>query len=298
MTEKRGLRLVVPRLRDPRVTLAVVLTAYTLLGQSVLFFNRDPREILVTVGAACAVDFGLALLLLRQVLLPPLSAYITGLSIGILLESFSLRVFIAAAVWGVASKYFLRHGDRHFFNPSNFGIVAAIALGHGTAMVAPGSQWGADPRVAAIIIGFGLLMMRRVNRLDLVLAWLGGYLVMGLFRMLTRQGGLVFVLGPLTGAEFALFTFSMMPDPKASPPTRSGRVVWGLAIALLDGVLRRLEIRYSMFFALFTLCALLPVFRAVASAAGAREPDPWQVLERALAARRQLDGREPVSRRP
>jgi Na+-translocating ferredoxin:NAD+ oxidoreductase RnfD subunit len=86
----------------------------------------------------------------------------------------------------------------------------------------------------------------------------------------------------MTGAEFALFTFSMMPDPKTSPPTRNGRIVWGLLIALVDGVLRLLEFRYSMFYALFALCALLPIFRAVASAAGAKEPDPWRVLDRAL----------------
>lgn len=281
----RGIRLVIPRLTDPRVTLSCALTLYTLLGQSVFYFNRDPREILAAVGVSCGLDLLLALALHRQLLLPPLSAYITGLSIGILLESFSLKIFVVASAWGVISKYLLRDRERHFFNPSNFAIVAAIALGHGTAMVAPGSQWGADPRLAVFVLAVGLMMNRRVNRLDLALSWIGGYLVMGLVRMLLGQGGVVFVLGPMTGAEFALFTFSMLPDPKTSPPTRSGRIVWGLLIALVDGVLRLHEIRYSMFFSLFAFCALLPIFRAVARAAGAKEPDPWRVLDRALKSR-------------
>jgi Na+-transporting NADH:ubiquinone oxidoreductase subunit NqrB len=224
------------------------------------------------------LDFLLALFILRQVMLP-LSAYITGLSIGIMLESHDWRVFVAAAVWGILSKYLIHDGKRHFFNPSNFGIVAALLFSHGNAMVAPGSQWGADYRVALVIIGLGLMMMRRVRRLDLALAWMGGFIFMGLIRMALGQGGLVFVLGPLTGAEFALFTFSMMPDPKASPPTHRGRIAWGLSIAAMDGILRYFEIRYSMFYALFTHTALLPVMYWLAARAHLEERNPWSIIE-------------------
>jgi hypothetical protein len=41
----------------------------------------------------------------------------------------------------------------------------------------------------------------------------------------------------MTGAEFALFSFVMLPDPKASPPTSKGRIAWGLSIAVLDNPL-------------------------------------------------------------
>jgi Na+-transporting NADH:ubiquinone oxidoreductase subunit NqrB len=227
----------------------------------------------------------LALLLQRQILVP-ISAYITGLSIGLLLQSYDWRVFAAASVWGIASKYFLRAGDRHFFNPSNFAIVSGLLLSHGIATVAPGSQWGGDFRIAALIIVLGLMLMRRVKRLDLVLAWLGGYVVMSLIRVALGQGGLVFALGPMTGAEFTLFTFSMIPDPKTNPPTPRARIVWGLLIALLDGVLRFNEVRYSMFYALFALCAALPLFRLIAAARGIEESDPWKVAVLVLRGRR------------
>lgn len=97
--------------------------------------------------------------------------------------------------------------------------------------------------------------------------------------MALGQGGLVFALGPMTGAEFALFTFSMLPDPKTSPPTRRGRIAWGLSIAIVDGILRYFEIRYSMFYALFGHCALLPVMRAIAAKAGFQEKETWRVLK-------------------
>lgn len=280
----KPLQIVVPKLRDPRVTLAAALTLWTVLGQTMLYFNRDLTQILVAAGTACVLDSLLALFFMRQ-LLVPISAYITGLSIGILLASHDWRVFAVASAWAVLSKYLLRIKDRHFFNPSNFGIVAAVALLHGSATLAPGSQWGGDYRIALLILALGLMMMRRVGRFDLALAWMGGYVLMSLLRVALGQGGLVFALGPMTGAEFALFTFAMIPDPKTSPPTPQGRVVWGLLIALLDGVLRFLEIRYSMFYALFILCAALPLFRLVAVARGVKETDPWRVAVMVLRGR-------------
>ena len=88
-------------------------------------------------------------------------------------------------------------------------------------------------------------------------------------------------------AVFALFTFVMMPDPKTSPPTRPGRIAWGISIAVMDGILRYLEIRYSMFFALFTHTAMLPIMRWTAARAGLEESSPWRILQWSFADSRQ-----------
>lgn len=268
-------KLVIPTLRDPRVTLCVLLTMYTALGQTVLYFNRDIQQLVVCIVTSCAVEMLLAWLFTRSILLPPLSAYITGLSIGLLLESYDVRVFVLASVWGIASKYFIRDRQGHFFNPSNFAVVATLVLCHGLATVAPGSQWGGKAWIPIVILVLGSVMMYRVRRLDLVGAWIAGYVAMAALRVALGQGGAVFALGPMLSGEFALFTFSMMPDPKTSPNTRTARILWGAGIAVTDGVLRYLEIRYSMFFALFAFCALLPVFRKVFG--GSRmEAEPWK----------------------
>ena len=269
--------LVVPSLKDPRCTIAAALTLWTVLGQTAYYFNRNPLQLGVAVGSACLLDFAITAFWRRQVAVP-LSAYITALSVGLLLESYDWRVFVVAPAWGILSKYLIRDRTRHFFNPSNFGIVMALVFGHGLASIAPGSQWGADYRVAFVIIALGMIMMMRLKTMHLTLAWMGGFVLMSLLRMALGQGGLVFALGPLTGAEFALFTFSMLPDPKTCPPTRAGRVGWGLSIAVMDGVLRYLEIRYSMFYALFVHCAMLPVFRALAARTGFQETEVWRTL--------------------
>jgi Na+-translocating ferredoxin:NAD+ oxidoreductase RnfD subunit len=273
-----------PSFKDPRCTLAVALTLWTVLGQTTYYFNRNPFQLEIAAVSACALDFFITAFWKRE-LAVPLSAYITALSIGLLVESYDWRVYVVVPVWGILSKYLLRDRTRHFFNPSNFGIVMVLIFGHGIASVAPGSQWGADYRVAFAILCLGMMMMTRLKQLELALAWIGGFVVMSLLRMALGQGGLVFALGPLTGAEFALFTFSMLPDPKTCPPTRRGRIAWALSIAVTDGVLRFLEIRYSMFYALFAHCAILPALRALAARAGVREKEVWRILKFSLASR-------------
>ena len=269
------IHLVVPKLSDPRVMVAIAQTLWVVLGATTYYFNRDPFRLGMTVGTACLLDIVIAFVARREILVP-ISAYLTALSIGILLESYDWRIYPVAALWGIASKYLVRNKEGHFFNPSNFGLVMALLLCPHIASIAPGSQWGADYRIAAAIIVLGLLMMYRIRRLELALAWLGGYVAMSLLRMALGQGGLVFALGPMTGAEFALFTFVMLPDPKASPPTRKGRIAWGLSIAVLDGVMRYFEIRYSPFYSLFICCATLPIIRWVAVRGGLREAELWK----------------------
>lgn len=274
-TARRGFSLVIPSIKDPRVTVAAAQTLWVVLGATVYYFNRDPFRLGITLLTACGIDFLVALIRRREILVP-ISAYLTALSIGILLESYDWRIYVVAAAWGILSKYLVRNRTGHFFNPSNFGLVTALLLCPHIATIAPGSQWGADYRIAFAIIALGLLMMIRIRRLDLALAWIGGYVFMSFVRMALGQGGLVFALGPMTGAEFALFTFVMLPDPKASPPTPRGRILWGLSIALLDGVLRYLEVRYSMFYALFILCATLPILRWSAARSGLTEREFWK----------------------
>ncbi|MBI4548570.1 MAG: hypothetical protein HY707_11350 [Ignavibacteriae bacterium] len=256
---RKKIEFVVPSLRDPRVTLFIALSTWTILGQEVLYFNRNPQQIVLTLMICSVLDIILGIITARKILVP-LSGAITGLSLGILLESYDWKIYVVSSIWAIASKHLIRIKDQHIFNPSNFGVVAAIVLTHGVATVAPGSQWGGDFRYAVLIFTIGMVMMWRVKRLPLVLGWLSGYIIMGLLRMAVGQGGLIFALGPMTGAEFTLFTFSMIPDPKTSPSEKSSQMLWGLSIGFLDGILRLAEFRFSMFYALFVLCALRPWF--------------------------------------
>jgi len=250
----RKIGFVIPSLRDPRITVLAANSTWIILGYEVLYFNRSLDQLLVALLTCMALDLIITFALSRKIVVP-LSGMLTGLSIGLLLASYDFRLFVVVSIWSIASKYLIKLRGHHVFNPSNFGIVVALFLTHGLASVAPGSQWGGDFRYAFVIFAIGLVTMWRIQRLRIVLGWLTGYVLVGLLRMAVGQGGLIFVLGPLTGAEFALFTFVMIPDPKTTPTEKHVQFWFGLALGLLDGFMRLAEIRYSMFYALFILCA-------------------------------------------
>src|SRR5690606_21221866 len=52
------------------------------------------------------------------------SAYITGISVGMLVRSPAFWPYALCSAISITSKYVLRLENRHLWNPSNFGIVA------------------------------------------------------------------------------------------------------------------------------------------------------------------------------
>src|SRR5208282_5550545 len=68
--KKPGIHLVVPRLSDPRVMVAVAQTLWVVLGATTYYFNRDPFRLGVTVGTACGLDMLIAFIGRREILVP------------------------------------------------------------------------------------------------------------------------------------------------------------------------------------------------------------------------------------
>src|SRR5690349_20034115 len=54
--------------------------------------------------------------------LHPASAYISGISVGILVRSPAYWPYVVCSLLSIGSKYVLRWRGRHLWNPSNFGI--------------------------------------------------------------------------------------------------------------------------------------------------------------------------------
>jgi Na+-translocating ferredoxin:NAD+ oxidoreductase RnfD subunit len=109
------------------------------------------------------------------------------------------------------------------------------------------------------IVCVGMFSAYRVSRLDLVLTFIGGFCVMAFIKEIVHQTGFAVVYGPLLGAGLQLFMLSMITDPKTTPATRGMRILFGLALALIDGLLRLTNNQYSAFIALAVVCAFFPL---------------------------------------
>jgi hypothetical protein len=245
---------------DPRIPFATILTVYAVLGSTWLGFNRNPLQILLTVLVGCLMDMSFHWVLHRRGLLIPLSAYISSLSIALVLNySHNYYLLFLPVFFCIASKYVFTFQERHVFNPSLFGVVAALVVGGGLFSPAPAYQWGGMVLVSAFIATAGLaLFVFRVQRGALIVSFLLFYSLQVLARAYVTRWHLppeMLILGTLSAPTFYLFTFYMMTDPKTSLAKPRQQVLWALAIVLVDLWFHTRQSLYTLFFALFTLSA-------------------------------------------
>lgn len=253
------------KLSDPRVFMSCVLIVYTVIGQTLLSFDHSWLQILLSLFVSCLLDVLQNYWKTRKIV-APLSGVITGLGLGLLIESTSpdlLWPYVVAPVLAIASKLFIRIQGKHIFNPSNFGLTTILLL-FPAAVTTISAQWSNSLGIVVIIFLVGGFSAFRVSRLDLVLSFLGGFCLMALLEERILQSGFALVYGPLLGAGLQLFVLSMITDPKTTPGTRPQRILFGLTIAILDGLLRLANNQYSPFIALFVVSACFPVYQTVA----------------------------------
>jgi len=159
----------------------------------------------------------------------PRSALISGLSLCLLLRTNSLGLAALTAVVAIASKFVVRIRGKHIFNPTNVALVAMLLAG-GPVWVSPG-QWGSAAVFAFFMASAGGLVVNRAARSDVTVAFLLFYggLVVG--RSLWLGEPLVIPLHRLQNGALVLFSFFMISDPKTTPDSRAGRIVFAALVA-------------------------------------------------------------------
>ena len=178
------------------------------------------------------------------------SAYITGISVGILIRSPLVWPYVVCPLLSITSKYVLRVRNRHIWNPSNFGVTAMFWLAPSTVAVLS-IQWGNMLWPMVIIWVLGAVTVWRVQRLHITATYVGSFLVFSFFRSVITGDPLVSALAPITGPMYQLFIFFMITDPRTTVRPRWGQCTVVCSVALLEMVLRLGEVVYAPFYALF-----------------------------------------------
>ena len=254
--------VLLPKLSDPRLHLAAVITTLQVLGQVEFHFRVSIAQILLSV-ATCAV-LEVAIALRRQrVLMWPASAMLTGNGVAFILrvpgthhgDWWSLRgwwIFVGTAAVSLLSKYVIKWRGGHVFNPSNFGLVLCfLVLGRNRAE--PLDFWwgGMSPWLGlafAVIVAGGLLILSRLRLLWIAIGfWLSFAAGIGVLAASGHAMTARWHLGPITGANFwwvllsspevLVFLFFMLTDPKTSPKGQKERVVYAVSVGLLAALL-------------------------------------------------------------
>src|SRR5215213_10125107 len=223
---------------DPRYLIAFLITL-VLLAAQLRYHMFGGYERLALALSACLVSEALLSWFDRGKVVNVLSAYISGISLTLLLKPqggalwpFALGGFIA-----IASKYVLRYRDNHLWNPTNFA-VAALLLAAPDRISVLSHQFGNDITTNLVIWIFGLIIAARVGVLHITLTYVASFLLLNALRALALGQAVLPEIAPITGPMYQLFIFFMITDPRTVVRGRNWQIVVAILIAVMETLIR------------------------------------------------------------
>jgi len=178
------------------------------------------------------------------------SAYITGISVGILIRSPAFWPFALCSVLSIMSKYVLRVKGRHLWNPSNFGICVLLFLAPET-VAGLTIQWGNFIWPLLVIWILGSIIIWRARPFHISATYVISFFAFAFLRSWITGHPWRAEIAPITGPMYQLFVFFMVTDPKTTVRSKTGQCVVVFLVALAEMLLRLNEVVYAPLYALF-----------------------------------------------
>ena len=178
------------------------------------------------------------------------SAYITGISVGILVRSPAFWPYAICAIVSIMSKYVLQIKGRHLWNPSNFGISVLLFLAPET-VAGLSIQWGNYLLPMLVIWILGSVIIARLHRFNITGTYVACFIVFAFLRSFVTGNPWQSEIAPLTGPMYQLFIFFMITDPKTTVRSTRWQCIVVALVALVETILRLEQVVYAPFYALF-----------------------------------------------
>ena len=171
------------------------------------------------------------------------SAYVSGISCGILVRSAEWWPFIVAPALSVISKYVIRVDGRHLWNPSNLAIVLLLLLAP-QSMYTLSFQFGNHVWAGIVVWILGSVIIYRLKRFHICATYILCFFGFALLRaLLNHDMSLVnafkFEIAPITGPMYQLFIFFMITDPKTTVHSKKGQMLVAFLVAAMEFALRQ-----------------------------------------------------------
>jgi len=205
--------------QDPRLYQIASLASLLFYGLFWLRFDVTAWQIAATIGTRVA----------KLPFFDPKSALISSLSLCVLLRTDHLAFAALASVVAIGSKFALRWRDKHLFNPTNLALAVMLATGLG--WISPG-QWGQVAWFGFFIACLGSLVVTRAARADVTLAFLSFYVSLLFARALWLGDPATIPFHQIESGALLIFAFFMISDPKTTPDSRAGRIIYALCVTL------------------------------------------------------------------
>jgi enediyne biosynthesis protein E5 len=234
---------------ENRYLAPVLVTVILLIGQLTFGFLESWWKTSLAIATAIGLEFALGRLFWGK--WPhPASAYISGISIGMLVRSPAIWPYALCSLISITSKYVLRTKDRHIWNPSNFGICAMLFLAP-FSVASLSIQWGNELWPMAVVWALGSVIIYRLKRFHICATYVISFIALAYVRSIFTGHPFLAEVAPITGPMYQLFVFFMITDPKTTVQSRWGQCVVAFCVALAEMILRLNQIVHAPYYALF-----------------------------------------------
>lgn len=227
----------------------VFITLILLIGHLTYGILESYPKTLLAIGTAIVAELILGRIFLGK--WPNLaSAYITGISVGILIRSPGFWPYALCAAIAITSKYVIRFRGRHLFNPSNFGICVMLFLA-AESVATLSIQWGNNLWPMVVIWVLGSAIIWRARRLHISATYVVSFFAFAFLRAWITHDPWQSEISPITGPEYQLFIFFMITDPRTTLRSKKGQCIVAFAVAVAEMFLRLDQSVYALLYALF-----------------------------------------------
>jgi Na+-translocating ferredoxin:NAD+ oxidoreductase RnfD subunit len=234
---------------DNRYVAPLFITSILLIGHLSYGILESYRKTALAIVVALITELILGRLFFGK-WLNLASAYITGISVGILVRSPAYWPYALCSAISIMSKYVLRVKGRHIWNPSNFGIAVLLFLAPET-MAVLSIQWGNNYWSLLVIWILGSIIIWRARRFHISATYVVSFLLFAILRSWITGDPWQAEVAPITGPMYQLFVFFMITDPKTTVRSKTGQCVVAFCVALAEFILRLDQVVYAPILALF-----------------------------------------------
>jgi ferredoxin-NADP reductase len=163
------------------------------------------------------------------------SVYISVLILALILtpvanlETKGFLFLFWAAVLTMASKFVLTINKKHIFNPVAIALVITSYTIGGYA-----SWWVATVYMLPLVLITGLLIVKKIQRGDLVFSFVAAALITCLSIGIFQKSDIVFLAQQaVLDVPLFFFAFVMLTEPLTTPPTKKLQICYGILVGFL-----------------------------------------------------------------
>jgi enediyne biosynthesis protein E5 len=257
---------------DKRYLAPILVTMVLIVGQISFGFLESWSRTFLAIATSIAIELLLGKMIVGK--WPHLaSAYISGISIGMLLRSPEFWPYPLCAAISIVSKYVLRVDGRHIWNPSNFGIVAMLVLASDT-VASLSVQWGNNLLPMVVVWLFGAIIIHTLGRFHITLTYVASFFFFAGIRHLVTGHPFLAEAAPLTGPMYQLYIFFMITDPKTTVHGKWQQCLVAFCVAAMEAALRLGQFVHAPYYALFIVGPIANLIEIAYTRAASRQAVP------------------------